>query len=93
MSKKVVKWMIADLVCISIITLLFLWFKKGIISSITNETAQNSVNIILWIIYAIVDIFILIWFLIYWWSDRKWTKLKCWGNKQISNLYSNFSRR
>lgn len=93
MSKKVIKWLIADLVFIIIFTLLFLLLKNGVVSAITNKAVRSSANILLWVIYAGMDLFVLVWFLIYWWCDRKWTHIRHWGTKKINVLSEKYLRR
>ncbi len=83
MNNKVIKWLIADLVFVGIMTLLFFWVKGGIISAIPNETARSITNIVLWVIYGIADFIVLIWFLYYWWCERKWEQMKRWANQNF----------
>ena len=64
MSKKVFKWMIADIIFIGVMTLLFLWIKRGIMFAISNEKIKEYINVALWILYAIADFFVLIGFCI-----------------------------
>lgn len=47
MSNKVIKWLIADLIFVGVITLLFSWIKGGVISVISNETARTITNTVL----------------------------------------------
>ena len=83
MSKKVFKWMIADIIFIGVMTLLFLWIKRSIMFAISNEKIKEYINVALWILYAIADFFVLIWFLYYWWCDRKLTQLKSCINRKL----------
>ena len=83
MSNKVFKWLIADLFFVGIITLLFFWIKGGAMSIISNETAKAIANIVLWGIYGIADYILLIWFLYYWWCERKWGQMKRWANRKF----------
>lgn len=83
MSKKVFKWLIADLIFVGIMTLLFFWIKGGVISVIPNETAKAITNVVLWVIYGIADFVVLIWFLYYWGCERKWEQMKWWANRKF----------
>ena len=43
MSKKVFKWMIADIIFIGVMTLLFLWIMRGIMFAISNEKIKEYI--------------------------------------------------
>lgn len=83
MSNKVFKWLIADLFFVGIMTLLFFWIKVGVIWAISNETVRNITDIVLWMIYGAFDFIVLIWFLYYWWCERKWEQMKWWANRKF----------
>ena len=76
MSKKVFRWLIADTVFAVAVTLLILFLGNAASDAIDNETAKTGIFVAKIVLCVIVDLVILFWFLLYWWSDRTWTKVK-----------------
>ena len=75
MSKKVLFYMILDLIGIGI-TFIVRGLLRGSFARITEPWLQSALVIAVNIITAAVCLFIIFFFLLYWWSDKKWTAVK-----------------
>ena len=75
MSKKVRFYLILDLVGIGI-TLLVRAVLCGKLSGVSEPLLQSGFIIIVNVASVAICVFIVFFFLLYWWSDRKWTALK-----------------
>ena len=75
MSKKVLFYMILDLIGIGI-ALISRYLLCNTFSSISDPLLQSALILAVNVIFTVVCLFILFFFLLYWWSDRKWTKIK-----------------
>lgn len=75
MSKKVLFYMILDLIGIGI-ALLVRWVLCNIFTDISELWLQSILVIAANIAFIAVCLFIIFFFLLYWWSDRKWTNIK-----------------
>ena len=76
MSKKVFHWLIVDIVFAAIVTLVIIWLGNVISTRIDDETIKDVIFVVKTAIWIIVDLIVLFYFLLYWWSDRKWTNIK-----------------
>jgi hypothetical protein len=85
MSKKVFKWLIADIIFAIIITYGIIFVKKFIAIRFDSMQTQMIIHKSGTVISIIADLIILFWFLLYWWSDRKWTNIKNKFNKIRNN--------
>lgn len=76
MSKKIIVFMICDILLAAAVTFFCILIKNGFAVYITNDLVRKAVNVIFSAIYIIIDLCILFWFFLYWWSDVKWTNIK-----------------
>ena len=76
MSKKVFKWLIADAIFAAIVTLVIIWLGNVISARIDDETAKAAIFVVKTAAWVVVDLIVLFYFLLYWWSDRTWTNIK-----------------
>jgi len=75
MSKKVRFYMLLDLVGIGI-TFLVRALLLGVAGMIAVQWLYIGLVIVINIATIAVCLFILFFFLLYWWSDKKWTNIK-----------------
>ncbi len=76
MSKKVFCWLIVDLIFAGGVTLGCILLGHAIAQHMGNAVAAKGVSVLFTAIYCVVDAITLFYFLLYWWSDRKWTAIK-----------------
>ena len=76
MSKKVLKWLIADIIIAVAVTFLVIWLGNAASNIVDNETARTVIFYVKTALWIVIDLIVLFWFLLYWWSDRKWTNIK-----------------
>lgn len=76
MSKKVFHWLIADTVFAAAVTLIIIWLGNAVSAEVDNETARTAIFAVKTTIWVIFDFIMLLFFLLYWWSDRVWTRVK-----------------
>lgn len=77
MSKKVLFYLMLDSVGIALTAFIGKWLcEMG--DAVTNPWVSNGISLIINFLCACVTIFIIFFFLLYWWSDRKWSKIKRW---------------
>lgn len=75
MSEKVIKHMVVDTIIILVVTALFLLLKHYI-GFVSEMWIRNALTVILYAFYAITDGIVVFFFMFYWWSDVKWTRIK-----------------
>ena len=75
MSKKVRFYMMLDLIGIGI-TFLVRALLLGAANIITGPWLQIGLIFVINIATIAVCLFIVFFFLLYWWSDKKWTNIK-----------------
>ena len=75
MSKKVLFYMILDSIGIALTAFIGKWLCE-MSDAVTNPWVSNGISLIINFLCALVCIFIIFFFLLYWWSDRKWSKIK-----------------
>lgn len=75
MSNKVKKWLIADGISVSINTFIAIWLCS-ICNNISYQTLEVIAKIAIIGFFGIINIVILIFFFVYWWSDNAWTACK-----------------
>lgn len=80
MSKKVLNYLIIDLIVMSLVTSVGLWLS-GLCGSLSNQWIELVLKVIINGIWIIFDLVFAFFFLLYWWSDIKWTKTKRWARK------------
>ena len=76
MSKKVVLWMTVDLVIALLLTGAVIFLKNRLALCFDNTYIQLAIHIAGTVVWVIVDLTILFYFLLYWWSDNTWTRAK-----------------
>lgn len=76
MSEKVIKWLIADSIFAVALTVLIIFIGRAVACNIENEPLRSVIFYVRTAAWIIADLTILFWFLLYWWSDREWTKIK-----------------
>ena len=81
MSKKVKTALVWDLVVIAVITAIYLLLLH-MAGYISHDTLNLALKIILSFVYIIADSIVLFFFLLYWWSDIKWTQVKQWAKRK-----------
>ena len=75
MSKKVVFYMVLDSIGIALTAFVGKWLCK-MSDAVTNPWVSNGISLIINFLCVLVCVFIIFFFLLYWWSDRKWSKIK-----------------
>ena len=76
MSKKVIGWLIADTVFAGLVTWGIIAVRDLLASAVQNHFLHLAIMIAGTAAFIIVDGIILFYFLLYWWSDKKWTQIK-----------------
>ena len=56
----------------------------GVINMIAYPFIQILAKIAIVAFFGIIDIIILAYFFLYWWSDIQWTKCKKWAKRKFS---------
>ena len=82
MSKKVVKYLIADLILMAIVTGIGLWLSH-ICPSFFGEYGGFMLRFVISCFWIVFDLVMVFFFLLYWWSDVKWTHIKIKGRKMF----------
>lgn len=82
MSKKVRSYLIIDLIVMAIVTMAGLWLS-GLCSMLTIKWIEIILKIVINGIWVVFDLIFAFFFLLYWWSDIKWTKTKKWARKKF----------
>ena len=82
MSPKVRKYLIIDLIVMAIVTGLCLW-GSHLCGSFANEWIVLLLKIVINGIWIVFDLLFVFFFLLYWWSDVEWTKVKKWARKKF----------
>ena len=77
MSKKVLFYLVLDSVGIALTAFIGKYLCE-ISDAVTNPLVSNGISLIINFLCACVTIFIIFFFLLYWWSDRKWSRIKKW---------------
>ena len=77
MSKKVLFYLVLDSLGIALTIFIGKWLCE-MCDAVTNLWVSNGISLIINFLCACVTIFIIFFFLLYWWSDRKWSKIKRW---------------
>jgi len=85
MSKKVLFYLVLDSLGIALTTFIGKWLCE-MCDAVTNLWVSNGISLIINFLCACVTIFIIFFFLLYWWSDRKWSKIKRWFKNKKSYL-------
>ena len=75
MSKKVLFYMVIDSSAIGI-TLLIRALLCGAFSGVSEPLLQGVFMIVVNTVCIAICAFIVFFFLLYWWSDKKWTDIK-----------------
>ena len=75
MSKKVLFYLVLDLIGVAITALIGKYLCE-ISDAVTNPWVSNGIALAVNFLCACVAIFIIFFFLLYWWSDRNWSKIK-----------------
>lgn len=75
MSRKVKFYMMLDVIGVGI-TLLVRMLLCHFIQLIPEPWVQIGLSIMLNIVSIAICLFIVFFFFLYWWSDRKWTNIK-----------------
>lgn len=75
MSKKVLCYMILDIIGIAIAWEVR-WFLCELVCNVQEQWLQTGFVVLINIAFFSVCMFIVFFFLLYWWSDRKWTRIK-----------------
>ena len=75
MSEKVKHYLFIDGIGIAINTFITI-ILLNICSLISYDVIEIIVKTVIIILSVFVDLFILFFFLLYWWSDIKWTQCK-----------------
>ena len=76
MSKKVFHWLIADAIFAVAVTFVIVWLGNVISARIDDGTAKAAIFVVKTAAWVVVDLIVLFYFLLYWWSDRTWTRVK-----------------
>lgn len=83
MSKKVLFYLALDSIGIAITAALGKYLCK-ISDAVTTHWVSNGINLVINFLCVCVCVFIIFFFLLYWWSDRKWSRIK----KRLKNQKS-----
>lgn len=75
MSKKVVFYLILDLIGVGI-TLFIRWVLCDAMTGVSDPFIKSVIMLTINGISIAVCLFILFFFLLYWWSDKKWANIK-----------------
>ena len=75
MSKKVLFYLVLDLIGITLTAFIGKYLCETS-DAVTNPWVSNGISLIINFLCACVTIFIIFFFLLYWWSDRKWSRIK-----------------
>lgn len=76
MSKKVFCWLIVNTVFAVIVTESIIFIGNAFSARIDNETIKEVIFYAKTTLWVIIDLIFLFYFMVYWWSDRTWTKVK-----------------
>lgn len=76
MSKKAQKWFVINIIILIIVNMTSAWLCVGIDTLLIHEVINLLGKGIVIIITTIINIFIVFWFLLYWWSDNTWNNIK-----------------
>lgn len=82
MSKKVRNYLILDLIVMAVVTVVGLWLS-GLCGGLSNRWIELILKVVINGIWIIFDLVFAFFFLLYWWSDVKWTKTKTWAKKRF----------
>ena len=75
MSKKVIFYLFLDLIGVGI-TLLVRMLLCNAAIGVSDTFIQNVIVLIINVVAITICLFVLFFFLLYWWSDRKWKSVK-----------------
>lgn len=75
MSKKVMFYMILDIIGIAIAWAVR-YFLYELVRNVQEQWLRAGFVVLSNIAFFTVCLFIAFFFLLYWWSDRKWTRIK-----------------
>ena len=81
MSKKVLFYMMLDSIGIAITAFIGKLLCE-MSDAVTNPWVSNGISLIINFLCVLVCMFIIFFFLLYWWSDRKWSKIKRWFGRR-----------
>ena len=75
MSKKVIFYLFLDLIGVGI-TLLVRMLLCNAAIGVSDPFIQNVIVLIINVVAIAICLFVLFFFLLYWWADRKWKSVK-----------------
>ena len=75
MSKKVLFYLVLDSFGIALTAFIGKWLCE-MSDAVTKPWVSNGISLFINFLCACVTVFIIFFFLLYWWSDRKWSKIK-----------------